>query len=62
MTPRKTVVVYLRMRVAWWLPYYLLIVRTLCEVLDRRPDMDRIERVARRGIRITAVPTDQLQD
>jgi len=61
MTPRKTVVVHLRMRVAWWLPYYLLIVRTLCEVLDRRPDMDRVERVTRRGIRIVGVPANQLQ-
>jgi len=61
MTPRKTIVVHLRMRVAWWLPYYLLIVRTLCEVLDRQPDMDRVESVARHGIRIIAVPAGRMQ-
>ena len=59
--PRKTVIVHLRVRVAWWLPYYLLIIRTLCELLDCAPDMDRVERVKRRGVRIVGVPANKLE-
>jgi len=58
--PRKTFVVHLRVRVAWWLPCYLLIVRTLCELLDRQPDMARVERITRRGIRVVATPANRL--
>lgn len=51
---------HLRVRVAWWLPCYLLIVRTLCELLDRQPDMARVERITRRGIRVVATPANRL--
>lgn len=61
MMPRKTVLVRLRVRVAWWLPCYLVLVRALCELLDREPDMARVERVTRRGVRVVGEPADKLR-
>lgn len=58
-TPRKAVVIHLRVRVAWWLPCYLMIVSTLCDLLDRAPDMDRVERVMRRGTRVAGIMVNE---
>ena len=60
MTPRKTVIVQLHVRVAWWLPCYLRIVGALCELLDRAPNMERVESVVKHGVRIVAVPVDRV--
>jgi len=58
--PRKTVVVQLHIHVAWWLPCYLVIVRTLCEMLGRESDVDRVQRRVRRGVRIVAMPAGRV--
>jgi hypothetical protein len=50
-----TVTVHLRIRYAWWLCPYLCILATLAELLDREPDVDKVDRMVKRGIRVEIV-------
>jgi hypothetical protein len=52
----NTVTVHLRIRYAWWLWPYLRILAALAELLDREPDLDKVDRMIARGTRIETVP------
>jgi hypothetical protein len=54
--PNHRVTVHLRVRYAWWLWSYLSILATVAKLLDRDPEMDKVERMVARGTRVEAVP------
>jgi hypothetical protein len=44
----------LRVRVSWWLRYYLLVLEVFCDVFDREPDWQKLSAVIELAIRIEA--------
>jgi hypothetical protein len=46
-------------RVAWWVRPYLIILTVLCDAFDCVPDMDKVDRTVRRGMKLRF---DQVKD
>ena len=37
---------------AWWFPYYINTLLFFCEIFDAEPDYQKLERVAKRAVRV----------
>lgn len=40
---------------AWWVPVYINVLACLCGIMRSEPDIEKVERVMERGIRLKAV-------
>jgi hypothetical protein len=52
-------IVTVSIKLAWWVPAYIAGVRFMAELTGLEPDMDRVEKWIRRGIKLNTLDSQR---